>query len=230
MSDNAGVLVAIDGPAGSGKSTVSKLVAKRLGLAFLDTGAMYRGLTLACLRAGIPLDSVDLVLEEADKMNFRFEGTVDEPRFYLGEDEVTVQIRESLVAANVSTVAGLIPVRNWMALEQRRQMLTARDSGAGMVAEGRDITTVVCPDADVRVLLVASPDARIRRRTLEMYGEVTAELLEKTRALVEGRDQIDSRVSEFLEPAEGVTVIDSSNMTIDEVVDTVIGMVSQIKG
>ncbi|MFZ1382697.1 MAG: (d)CMP kinase [Scrofimicrobium sp.] len=230
MSESKGVLVAIDGPAGSGKSTVSRLVAKRLGIAFLDTGAMYRGLTLASLRRGIPLDDVGQVLEEADQMKFRFEGTVDDPRFYLGDDEVTTQIREIEVAQNVSTVAGLIPVREWMAEEQRRQMLAARECGIGMVAEGRDVATVVCPDADVKVLLLADPEARVRRRTLEMYGEVTPELLEKTRSLVEGRDQIDSLVSEFLKPAEGVTVVDSSDMTIDEVVDTVIGMVPKIEG
>lgn len=227
MTSGRGILVAIDGPAGSGKSTVSKLLSKRLGIGFLDTGAMYRGLTLACLSARIPVSHVDEVLAEASRMDFRFEGTAERPLFFLGEQEVTDQIRSAEVSEQVSVVAGLIPVRQWMAEEQRRQMLAAREAGTGMVAEGRDITTVVCPDADVRVLLVADSDARVRRRTLEMYGAVTPELVEKTRALVEGRDVIDSKVSEFLEPAEGVRVVDSSDMTIAEVVDAIAEMVAR---
>ncbi len=219
---NDGLLVAIDGPAGSGKSTVSKRVAQRLAIAFLDTGAMYRALTLACLSEGVPLDDVEAVLEVAEGMDFRFEGTPTEPRFLLGPEDVTTKIRSELVSENVSTIAALLPVRAWMATEQRRQMLAAKESGLGMVAEGRDITTVVCPDADVRVLLLADPRARIRRRTLELYGTVTPELYERTRRMLRNRDRKDLEVSQFMEPAEGVSVIDSSDLTVEQVVERVV--------
>ncbi len=217
-----GLLVAIDGPAGSGKSTVSKRVAQRLSIAFLDTGAMYRALTLACLAGGVPLDDADAVLEVAEQMDFRFEGTPTNPKFLLGDEDVTTTIRGDLVSRNVSTVAGLLPVRAWMAKEQRRQMLAAKESGQGMVAEGRDITTVVCPDADVRVLLLANPRARIRRRALELYGEVTPELYERTRKMLASRDNKDAEVSQFMEPAPGVSVIDSSDLTVEQVVERVV--------
>lgn len=219
-----GVLIAIDGPSGSGKSTVSKQVAKDLGIAFLDTGAMYRALTWYALENGVDVESVEALLVAADEMDFHFEGTVDDPHFFVRGQDVTLALRSEPVVKAVSTVAGHIPVRNWMAKEQRKQMLRSRGNGRGMVAEGRDITTVVCPDADVRVLLVADADARIRRRTLEVYGQVNEELLAKTADLVSGRDQIDSKVSTFMEAAEGVTTVDSSDMTIREVVDTVIQM------
>ncbi len=218
-------LVAIDGPAGSGKSTVSKMLAKRLGYAFLDTGAMYRALTLQCLRAGVPLDDPELVLDQADTMDFSFSVTASGPQFYLGDQEVTADIRGDEVAANVSAVARLIPVRQWMAREQRRQMLSSRDKGVGMVAEGRDTTTVVCPEADVRVLLVASDEARVARRAQETHGKVTPELLAATRALVLDRDESDSEVSQFMSPAPGVSVIDSSDLTVNEVVDQLVAKV-----
>ncbi len=221
--NNDGLLVAIDGPAGSGKSTVSKRVAQRLSIAFLDTGAMYRALTLACLTEGVPLDDVEAVLRVAEGMDFRFEGSPSKPRFLLGSEDVTAQIRSELVSQNVSTIASLLPVRAWMASEQRRQMLAAKESGQGMVAEGRDITTVVCPDADVRVLLLADPSARIRRRALELYGTVTPELYERTRRMLASRDSKDAEVSQFMEPAEGVSVIDSSDLTVEQVVERVVG-------
>lgn len=220
-----GLLVAVDGPSGSGKSTVSKHVGEELGLAFLETGAMYRALTWRCLQRGVPLDDVDAVLSQTDDLCFASVGTVHEPRFLVGGVDVTEALRSVEVAGAVSTVAGLIPVRKWMARAQREQMQLARQSGRGMIAEGRDITTVVCPDADVRVLLVADAEARLRRRVLETYGEVTETLLEETRLLVSGRDQTDSKVSEFLEPAPGVVTIDSSELTVDEVVSRVLHLV-----
>lgn len=219
-----GILIAIDGPAGSGKSTVTKLVADGLGIAFLDTGAMYRALTLTGLEQGLDLTDVQQLLEAADRMNLELRGTAKEPQILLDGRDVTQEIRSELVARHVSTVAGLLPIRAWMAREQRRQMLDARKSGRGMAAEGRDTTTVVCPDADVRVLLLADPAARLRRRALEMFGNVTEETLARVRPLVEKRDQTDSQVSEFMEPAEGVTVIDSSDLTVDQVVTKVVKM------
>lgn len=225
-----GILISVDGPSGSGKSTVSKRVATALGIAFLETGAMYRALTWLCLERGIDLGDPQAVLAAADDLHFSSVGTVEEPCFMVGDADVTEALRSLEVAGNVSTVAGYIPVRNWMAKEQRRQMLGARDDGRGMIAEGRDITTVVCPDADIRVLLLADPTARLRRRVLETYGEVTAELMEKTRILVDGRDEEDSKVSSFLAPAPGVVAIDSSGKSIDEVEGEVLGLVAAWAG
>ena len=152
---------------------------------------------------------------------------VEEPRFLVGSQDVTEDLRSTEVAAAVSTVAGYIPVRQWMAREQRKQMLLAREDGRGMIAEGRDVTTVVCPDADVRVLLLADPEARLRRRVLETFGEVTPELMEQTRVLVEGRDETDSKVSAFLEAAPGVVTVDSSDKTIADVTDEVLALAGE---
>ncbi len=217
-----GILIAIDGPSGSGKSTVSREVAMTLNLKFLETGAMYRALTWRCLENRVNLDDVESILECADQMDFQSVGSVDAPRFCVDGQDVTEALRSAAVAGTVSKVAGHIPVRKWMAKAQRQAMHDARKSGEGMIAEGRDITTVVCPDADVRVVLVADPEARLRRRVLETYGEITPELLESTRALVSGRDETDSRVSSFLQAAPGVTTIDSSDLTVAEVVNQVL--------
>ncbi len=220
-----GVLIAVDGPSGSGKSTVSKRVATALGIAFLETGAMYRALTWLCMEDGVDLGDAAAVLAKADDLHFSSVGTVENPCFMVGERDVTEALRSVEVAGNVSVVAGYIPVRKWMAQEQRRQMLAARQDGRGMIAEGRDITTVVCPDADVRVLLLADPEARLRRRVMETYGRVTRELMDKTRVLVSGRDEVDSKVSAFMEPATGVVAIDSSDKSVDQVEDEVMELV-----
>lgn len=222
-----GILIAVDGPSGSGKSTVSKRVATDLQIAFLETGAMYRALTWLCRQAGVDLADPDAVLAAADGLDFASVGTVEEPRFLVGGQDVTEDLRSTEVAAAVSTVAGYIPVRQWMAREQRKQMLLAREDGRGMIAEGRDVTTVVCPDADVRVLLLADPEARLRRRVLETFGEVTPELMEQTRVLVEGRDETDSKVSAFLEAAPGVVTVDSSDKTIADVTDEVVALAGE---
>ncbi len=220
-----GLLVAIDGPSGSGKSTVSKRIAADLNLAFLETGAMYRALTWLCMSNEVDLGNPEAVLKLADELEFSSVGTVAEPKFLVGDEDVTEALRSVEVAAAVSVVAGYIPVRNWMANSQRREMLKAKETGRGMIAEGRDITTVVCPDADVRILLLADSEARLKRRVLETYGKVTPELLDATRELVSGRDATDSLVSSFLEPAPGVIPIDSSNLSIEGVVDSVFDQV-----
>jgi cytidylate kinase len=226
---SVGILVAIDGPSGSGKSTVAKLVAKELGISYLDTGAMYRALTWLCFERGIDLSDEQSVRESADELDFSMVQGADGPRFFAGEVDVTSVIREPKIAEGVPVVARNIPVRKWMASEQRRLMLDARENGTGMVAEGRDITTVVCPEADVRVLLVADEEERLRRRTIELYGKETPELLEATRAQIGDRDASDAKVSDFLEAAEGVVTIDSSHQSIEQVVSQVIGLASNIE-
>lgn len=220
----AGILVAIDGPAGSGKSTVSKRVAQQLDIGYLDTGAMYRALTWKALEEGLDLDDHDAVREVADRLDLSMNASLTNPQVFVGGVEVTAAIRTPRIAENVAAVARNLQVRAWMAKEQHRLMLDARERGLGMVAEGRDITTVVCPEADVRVLLLANEEARLRRRTLELHGAVTEETLAATRAQIVDRDKSDATVSEFFEPARGVVAIDSSNLGIDDVVAAVISL------
>lgn len=226
--EGLGVLVGIDGPSGSGKSTISRRVAKDLGLGFLETGAMYRALTWLCLQRGVDVTDAEAVRDVAQDLGFRSAGTVDEPQFFVGGTNVTSALRESDVAGAVSTVSRHPAVREKMVSAQRAQMLQAKERGEGMVAEGRDITTVVCPDADVLVLLQADPEVRLARRVLETYGEVTDERMEEMKALVHGRDAQDALVTQFETAREGVTTIDSSQMSVDEVLAEVFGLVRDL--
>lgn len=221
----SGVLIAIDGPSGSGKSTVAKLVARQLGVGYLDTGAMYRALTWLALAQGQDLQDEQGVRRLADRLALTMPVSDGTQRVLVGDTDITQQIRESRISENVALVARNLHVRAWMAEEQRRQMLAAREEGTGMVAEGRDITTVVCPEADVRVLLLADEEARLRRRALELHGDVTEDSLAATRVQIVDRDRSDATVSEFFTPAEGVTLIDSSDLSIGDVVERVLALV-----
>lgn len=220
-----GVTIAIDGPAGSGKSTVSRRIATELGIGYLDTGAMYRALTWYALDRGIDLADQAAVVAAAGRMPLTMDSDPQDPHYFVGDTEVTGAIREPRITESVAAVSTNLGVRRWMAGEQRRRMLEARARGSGMVAEGRDITTVVCPDADVRILLVADSEARLARRALELYGDTAPEHLEATRRQVQGRDAADSTVSEFLTPAPGVSVVDSSGLSVEQVVDAVLALV-----
>lgn len=224
-----GILIAIDGPAGSGKSTVSKAVARKLGIGYLDTGAMYRALTWLCLEQDIPFSDTAAVRAAADAMELELDSDPADPHVFVDGTEVTGEIRSKRIAEKVSKVATNLLVREWMASQQRRLLLQARENGTGMVAEGRDITTVVCPEADVRVLLLADEASRLRRRTRELYGEISKETLALTEKQIGDRDRADSTVSQFFEPAEGVVVIDSSDRTVGQVVDEVINLADKVK-
>ena len=216
-----GITIAIDGPAGSGKSTVSKELASRLGIGYLDTGAMYRALTWYALDRGIDLAAA------ADEMVLRLQSDPSDPHVWVGDTEVTQAIREPRIALEIKHVSTNLKVRAWMATEQRRRMMEARAQGSGMIAEGRDITTVVCPDADVRILLLADQEARLRRRTLELYGDATEEHMEIVRAQVEGRDKADSAVSEFMTAAPGVETVDSTGLDIAGVCEAILAYVDE---
>ena len=222
-----GMTIAIDGPAGSGKSTVSKALASRLGIGYLDTGAMYRALTWYCLDEGIDLEDTAAVAAAADRMPLRLMSDPSDPHLWIGDREITLEIREPRIALAIKHISTNLDVRAWMATEQRRRMMEAREEGSGMIAEGRDITTVVCPDADVRVLLLADQEARLRRRTLELYGDATAEHMEIVRAQVEGRDKADSQVSEFMVAAPGVETVDSTGLDIEGVCEAVLVFVDR---
>lgn len=142
---HVGITIAIDGPAGSGKSTISKALASRLGIGYLDTGAMYRALTWYALDREIDLDDQERVRALADEMPLIMDSDPVSPVFHVGATDVTAAIREPRIALAIPKVSTNLPVRKWMASEQRRRMMEARANGSGMIAEGRDITTVVCP-------------------------------------------------------------------------------------
>ncbi len=212
-------LFAIDGPSGSGKSKTAKLLANRLGLGYLDTGAMYRAATAAVRRAGAEGARADAgVGALVDAADLVCDTTPDAPRFRINGHDVTEEIREPRISAAVSRVATILEVRAIL-IDRMRGIIDAH--GRAIVVEGRDITTVVAPDAEVRVLLVADPAARVARRAAEVAGKASA--AEVTDQVLR-RDRDDSTVSNFTDAAEGVTVIDSTFLTPGEVVDRIISL------
>ena len=211
-----GTVIAVDGPSGSGKSTVSRAVARRLGLGYLDTGAMYRALAWWCAHEGVDLDDREAVAAAAASMPLEMSLDPDDGRVCVAGVDVSRQIRTPGLSKVVSKVATNLKVREELV---RRQRAIVEGARYGIVAEGRDITTVVAPDADVRVLLTASKEARLARRALETRGSADAAAVAATRDEVLRRDADDSAVAEFLTAADGVTRIDSSAMGVEEVVE-----------
>lgn len=222
--DGRQLVVAVDGPSGSGKSSVSKEVARRFGLAYLDTGAMYRALTWWCLDRGVDLSDGDAVAEAARALPLAQGTDPDRELVLVGGADVGVEIRGARVTEAVSAVATNPAAR--AVLVARQQELIA-DSGRRIVAEGRDITTVVAPDADARILLTADERARMIRRGLQNGGVEDAEQL---REQVVGRDAKDSTVVNFTEAADGVVTIDSSALTVEQTVQAVIDVVVRAVG
>jgi cytidylate kinase len=208
------MVIAIDGPAGSGKSTIARAVAARMGLRYLDTGAMYRAATFAALRDHVDLGDEDAVVT----------ATLAQPievgeRVLVGDHDATADIRGAEVSAAVSTVAALPRVREIM---RDRQRTWAAAHGGG-VMEGRDIGTVVFPDAALKVYLTASPQVRARRRAAESGGADEATIAEWS-ANISLRDHRDStREDSPLVEADDAVVVDTSDLSIDEVVERIVG-------
>ncbi|WP_460625847.1 (d)CMP kinase [Intrasporangium mesophilum] len=221
----SGFVVAIDGPSGSGKSSVSKEVARKLGFGFLDTGAMYRALTWWCLHEGVDLTDPDAVTAAARTLPLEIGTDPDVPTVRVGDTDVTAAIRETGISTNVSAVATVIPVRETLRVLQRRLIADAGRAEGGVVAEGRDITTVVAPDAQVRILLTASEEARLARRSKELHGAAHDEAVAATRSQIVDRDKADSTVSEFTVAADGVTTLDTSHLDFDGSVAAVLQIV-----
>lgn len=221
------LVIAVDGPSGSGKSTVSREVAQRLGLAYLDTGAMYRALTWWCLRTEVPLDDRGAVARASRELPLELGTNPAAPTVHVGGEDVGAQIRTSEVSERVSAVATNLEVRANMRERQRRLIVA---DPRGTVAEGRDITTVVAPDADVRVLLTASEEARLERRARELHGVVDESTLAATHDQVVRRDRDDSTVSQFTVAADGVCTIDSSSLSLEEVIRAVLAVVEERTG
>jgi cytidylate kinase len=200
------VLVAIDGPAGAGKSTVARAVARALGFTYLDTGAMYRSVALAALRG----------LDVPAALDIAFDGD----RVLLGGEDVTDAIRTPEVSEQASVVANDPAVREALVAQQR-----ALIAGGDYVAEGRDIATVVAPDAEVKVYLTAHPAERARRRAAETgqdRDDVAAELLSR-----DERDSGHGRTT--LEPAPGAVPLDTTGMSIDAVVAEIVARVGAVR-
>ncbi|WP_324652228.1 (d)CMP kinase [Georgenia sp. H159] len=230
----APVTVAIDGPSGSGKSTVSKRLAAALGLAYLDTGAMYRAATWWCRRRGVDLDSAAEVTAAVAVMPLEMGIDPADPTVVCDGVDITTEIRLSEISAAVSAVATNLDVRAELRERQRAVIAAERrpggfSDGRGIVAEGRDITTVVAPDADVRLLLTADESARLARRARELHGTDDAESLAATRAEVVGRDARDSTVSAFLTAADGVVTVDSSRLDLEQTVELVLDVVERAR-
>ena len=203
-------VIAIDGPAGAGKSTVARLVAKETHLPYLDTGAMYRCVALQTLKDNVDPHNQAAVARIASEITIVLEGSAT----FLNDVDVSNDIRTPDVAAVVSVIAALTPVRDAMRTQQREWI--ARHGGG--VVEGRDIGTVVFPDADVKVFLTASPEERARRRVAQSGGNI-----DDVAAGISERDRIDStREDSPLRPAEKSVIVDSSGKSIDEVVAEIV--------
>ena len=214
-------IIAIDGPAGSGKSSVSKQVARELGFGYLDTGAAYRALAWACLNldgyAVESLASKDLLQE----FDYRISTDPDDYWVKVGDHDLTAAIRETQVAEFVSQVARVPEVRTYMKALTHR--LVADSGKPAVVVEGRDITTVVAPDAPVRILLTASEEVRLKRRSAELSESTAASVMRQ----VSERDASDSKVVDFMTPAPGVQLVDTSDLNFNQSVSAVIALIEQ---
>jgi cytidylate kinase len=216
------LVIAIDGPSGSGKSSTSRGVADRLGLEFLDTGAMYRAATWLVLREGIDRTDAVAVAQVIASAELSIDLDPLHSTIAINGTDVTAAIRDPEVSAAVSSIATNLEVRADLVGRQRRYI---QQTQAGIVAEGRDITTVVAPDAPVRVLLVADPAARVARRHAELGEKVDAAAVTDQ---VIRRDRDDSTVAQFESAAPGVKVVDSTYLTLDQVIEAICALVPAI--
>ena len=212
-------VVAIDGPAGSGKSSVSKEAARRLGWGFLDTGAAYRALAWHAAASGVDTEDAASVVSCLDSFDYEIGTDPAGYAVHVGSVDVTEAIREPGISAIVSAVARIPEVRRHL-IEVFRAIIAAEER-PGVVVEGRDITTVVTPDAPVRILLTASEEARVARRSAELVGHSVSATGEQLRR----RDLADSKVVDFMNAAEGVTTVDSTELDFDQTVEAVIAVI-----
>ena len=213
------LVIAIDGPSGSGKSSTSKGVAAALGLAYLDTGAMYRAVTCAYLDAGVAPDDVPGIIEATTTAVLEISTDPGEQWVKVNGADVTLRIREPEISANVSAVSTVPECRADLVARQRAII---EGAVVGIVAEGRDITTVVAPDADVRLLLTADPEARMARRKAELGEKIDdAGLADQ----ILRRDADDSKLVNFTTAADGVTHLDSTFLTLEETIEAILDLV-----
>ncbi|MES2172267.1 MAG: (d)CMP kinase [Actinomycetota bacterium] len=212
-------VVAIDGPAGSGKSSVSRAAARALGFDYQDSGAAYRALAWSVLERGIPTEDADAVVASLGDFDYSIGIDPDDYFVRVGSTDVTDAIREPRVTAVVSHIARVPAVRAYL-VELFRRVIESSEK-PGIITEGRDITTVVTPDAPVRILLTASEEARMARRSAEVTGQSASDVGRQLSA----RDAQDSKVVDFMNAADGVDTIDSTHLDFDQTVSAVVDLV-----
>ncbi len=216
--DSNKIIIALDGNSSCGKSTYAKRIARELGYSYIDTGAMYRAVTLAAMEAGLfnhtespPLEEVAGLLDHIS-LDLQFNETKRRTEIYLNDRMVEDRIREMDVSGHVSYIAAISAVRRKMVEYQR-----SLGEGKGVVMDGRDIGTVVFPNAELKIFLTASPEVRAERRYKELIEKGMAAKLEEVRENLEKRDRIDSsREDSPLKQADDAIVLDNSHITVDE--------------
>ncbi|WP_295825123.1 (d)CMP kinase [uncultured Veillonella sp.] len=217
------IAIAIDGPAGAGKSSISKVVANELGYLYIDTGAMYRGVTWAVLDSHVDVNNQKEVEALLPSLDLTLEPTASACKVYVKGQDVTDLIRQQQINENVSTIASYKGVREY--LVERQQAMAAV---GGVILDGRDIGSVVLPNAELKIYLTASVDARAKRRWLEVQGTSNEQPLEDIKKNVESRDEMDKNRDESpLVCVEDAIVVDSSNMTFDETVEHILHLVQE---
>ncbi|MFA7324911.1 MAG: (d)CMP kinase [Candidatus Nanopelagicales bacterium] len=225
MTDVRPIIIAIDGPAGAGKSSVCRGTASRLGWRYLDTGAMYRAMTWGVLQAGIDPQDAGAVARFAKTPTITSGTDPLAPAIEVDGIDVSKAIRESEVTSAVSAISAVPQVRELLVQKQRDEARKALQSGTGIVVEGRDITTVVLPNAQLRIFLTADPEIRAQRRAKEEAGEapVATEAVQATHEALSRRDQLDStRAASPLARSQEVDELDTSHLTLEEVIAEVI--------
>lgn len=212
--------IAIDGPAGAGKSTIARMIAGNLGYYYLDTGAMYRAVAYKALDSGVALNNEDAVTELAQRLDIQLDHSDKKSVFCDGED-ITTKIRDVAVSRAVSTVASYPGVRKRLVELQRQEA-----KKGNVVMDGRDIGTHVLPNAKVKIFLTASAAERARRRYLEINKDTSMVSLEEVLADMERRDALDTqRQYAPLKPAEDAVIVDTTGLSIDEVVEKIMTII-----
>ncbi len=223
MSEPRKLVIAIDGPAGSGKSTIAARVARKLGYINLESGAMYRALALKAIENRVALDDADALRELAASSVIELEPRGEGNRVLLDGRDVSQRIRDADVTLAASQVSTHPPVRQVMVARQRE--LGAK---GGVVMEGRDIGTAVFPNADVKIFLDADPNVRAERRVLQ-NGSTSTEEAQKVQAEIAARDQRDrTRATSPLVPAKDAFIVDTTHKSIDQVVEEIEGIVTRV--
>ena len=215
------IIVAIDGPAGSGKSTIAKIIAKKFNFTYIDTGAMYRMITLYLLENNIDFDDLKEIEKILNTVNLDMQGD----KFYLNNVDVTTKIREKRINENVSKVASIKIVRSNLVDLQRKV-----SNNKNVILDGRDVGTVIFPNAKVKIFLIASPEERARRRYNEFLEKKTEITYEEVLKSIKERDHIDSTRDEspFVKANDAIE-LDSTNLTIDDVVNFISKEIEKVK-